>query len=216
VRYTFPQTLEDFKAARSLIISRQRWARPLIIALAVLGVVVASYPWLNGHPPSLRWFILSTVPYLMIIMVWIALLAGFTRSAMIVLGVFVLLNLYALVGMGRPAPVGTVLEYTLPYAFFFGVLAMLPYVTTRLFRSSPLLRGDVTVELLPEELRVVREASTSTFRWGSIVRAAETRDYFLIFMLSVRAQYIPKRVIPPGELDALRTFLRSHVPSGLL
>jgi hypothetical protein len=216
VRYTFPQTLEDFKAARRLILARQTWVRPTIVGLVVLGVALVLYPLFGGNPPPLRVFILNTAPWAIVIALWIAMLTGYTRSMQIALGLFVLLTVFALVGMGRPASVGTVFVSLLPYALYFGLLAFMPYMTARLFRSSPIFQGDTTVELMPEELRIVRETSTSTYRWNSIVRAVETPEYFLIFIMNVGAHYIPKRVIPPGDLDGFRAFLRAHVPSGLL
>jgi hypothetical protein len=104
----------------------------------------------------------------------------------------------------------------LPYAFITALLALVPYLWARSYKRNPLLQGDMTIELTPEELRVVRETNTMTHRWPAMVRATETPAFFLFFVTKASAHYLPKRVVPPEDLPDLRAFLRAHVPSGLL
>lgn len=213
MRYTFPQTYEEFRLARSQILARLTWVRPVMIGLVVLCVVMAIVPLIGGGTPTVRGVILSVVPYLILIALWIGLLSGRDRLALIGMGLLVVI---LTVATGQYGSIGVIIMNLLPYAFILGVFALVPYLVRRQFNSSPIFHGDMTVELLPDELKVVRETSTSTYRWPSLVRAAETPEFFLLFIMKGAAIYIPKRVIPSADLDNLRGFLRSHVPSGMI
>ena len=189
-----------------------------MVGLGLLAIALILVPLLAGDRLPLRVVIMNELPYVFIIALWIGLITGFTRPAFIS-GAAILIGVIAVVVAiveSPSAPIGGIFMSLLPFGIIVALLALVPYSWARAYRANPLLKGDMTVELAPDELKIVRATNTMSHRWSAIVRAAETPAFFLFFVTKASAHYLPKRVIPPEDLPDLRAFLRAHVPSGLL
>ena len=218
MRYTFPQTLADFEEANRVILRRVAWRRRVIGVVAAVGVAVLAIQSLGTGTQSLRVIARNDLPFVFILGVWVAAFGGLSRR-LLVAGSLILSGLLLLMAVlaWRPsATVGGMFLYLLPYLLLVVFSASVPWLTARRFRNNPQLRGDVTYELTPDELRIAREQGSITYRWSGIVRAIETPAFFLFYITKSTAHYLPKHAVPPEDLPDLRAFLRAHVVSGLL
>ena len=114
----------------------------------------------------------------------------------------------------RLSPLG-VLVNGLPWVFigaFYLALVPLMYrsMARRATRDDPSLRG-TQIRALSEAGFEARGAGFSQqLAWTDIVRAEETKEFFLFFYNRRAAYYIPKRCLQTGDEAALRSLIADH------
>src|SRR2546430_11695582 len=114
-----------------------------------------------------------------------------------------------IVALGRRAPT--------PYEFLvtgitLGFTPLMTAFTVWMYRrKNRLVQGAHRITFEDEGVRVAAPAFDTLLRYSAIRKVAETRRFLLMFFSAYGAQYIPKRVIPPEQLDTLRQFLRERV-----
>jgi hypothetical protein len=212
VRYTFAQTPEDYATVTREVIARQSWRRSVLIASVLGCIAIFSFLIFGNHSRSLV-LMLEGVVWIFIIALLIVAMTGYTGPV----GTAGLLTVSAVIVIAAKDPPKWTdhAVFILSYALVFGFAVLVTYLIKRRFGTNALYQCEMTVDLTLDEVRVVREASTSTYRWSSIVRATETPGHFLLFTTKTTAEFIPKRVVPFEELVDLQALLTDRVPSGL-
>ena len=82
----------------------------------------------------------------------------------------------------------------------------------RHLRAHP---GPREVELAADALRVRGPADETAVPWAEVESVAENPEFFRFYVAERLPLYLPKRVVPPGDLPAIRAFLRERVPARL-
>ena len=78
-------------------------------------------------------------------------------------------------------------------------------------RKNRLVQGGHRITFENEGVRVAAPAFETLLRYSAIRKVTETKRFLLLFFSAQGAQYIPKRVIPHEQLQALRQFLDEKV-----
>ena len=78
----------------------------------------------------------------------------------------------------------------------------------RLREGSPLYQEEQHFELSPASVRVTTRLTSSEYQWRSFARVRETKDYFLFYIASRRALFLPQRALTSAaDRDALRAMI---------
>lgn len=104
----------------------------------------------------------------------------------------------------------------LPWLVICGVMILYsliasPLALRRAWRGQPALQLQQTMEISDAGLVVDDKQSRSEFTWNAFIRLLETRNLFLLFPSKLTFFIIPKRAVPPGELDTFRLMLNQRV-----
>jgi hypothetical protein len=79
-------------------------------------------------------------------------------------------------------------------------------------RGNRTLAGMQTQSLTPEGFSTSSPTFHSDFKWDAIYKAVETRHFFLLYLSTRAAYYIPKaRLTGAADLGTLRTVLKTHL-----
>ena len=104
----------------------------------------------------------------------------------------------------------------LPLALTVAALSILaPAIIGRLQawqirRVDPNLGAPIRHLLTPAGVRMELKTTRVELGWEGMAAARETPDFFLFFYSPRHAYYLPKRVIPAGEVETLRRYIRIH------
>ena len=87
-----------------------------------------------------------------------------------------------------------------------------PYLTVRrAWLGQPAMQLQQTVEITDAGLVIDDEQSRNEYKWNAFIRLVESRNLFLLFPSNLVFVMIPKRAVPPGELDAFRFTLNERL-----
>jgi hypothetical protein len=219
VRFTFTPTLEEFREVTYLITRLKPWPRSLTIGLTVIGLIslVLGYLIVRDFSAPLAGMFTTIGPYLVLVAMGVALIRGWFRGWLLWIAIVVACALIAaMVQVAHPDRSPARLAWDLaPYAFiivlWIAYAVVAPIQATRTFKTNRFCHAETTLELTPDEVRFVTADTSSAIRWGAFARVIETPRYVLFFLTKTRAAYLPTRVVPPGELAALRAFLQPHL-----
>ena len=101
-----------------------------------------------------------------------------------------------------------------PLFWLVGMPLIVRWTSKRLWQSTPSLQGDHVYTFGPKGFELVTPVSRTVMALASVVKAAETRDYVLLFVNKMAAQFIPKSAFRgPGELDEFRDLVSRAVGS---
>lgn len=104
----------------------------------------------------------------------------------------------------------------LPLALVVGALSVTtPALIGRLQawqirRVDPNLASPIHHHLTPEGVRIELRTTRVELGWEGMAGVRETPDFFLFHYSPRHAYYLPKRVLPPGEVDEVREYIRAH------
>jgi hypothetical protein len=101
----------------------------------------------------------------------------------------------------------------LPLFGYVGVPVLNKWETAKLLRANPSLGGTQELVLTVEGISMTTIAGASLIRWSALVRIAETREFFLFYVLPARAYFLPIAAIPNEDLAGVRAFIASHATS---
>lgn len=98
-------------------------------------------------------------------------------------------------------------------AFF---LCLVPYLhrtqARKALENDPSLHGTQVRSVDDEGLHVRGAGFSPSIPWGGLLRATETRHFFLFFEDKRLHHYIPKRVLSDVERDGVRNLIQAHAP----
>ena len=93
----------------------------------------------------------------------------------------------------------------------FAATGSLVRLSTRMaMRINPEIIGEKTLELSEVGVRWTGAGQVAEAPWSSVRQVYETEDYFIIRASALVGLFLPKRVVPAGELAPVRQFLRDH------
>ena len=93
----------------------------------------------------------------------------------------------------------------------FASTGLLARFSTRVaMRINPNIVGEKTVELNETGVRWIGVGVQVDASWSTVRQAYETEEYFIIRASTLQGFFLPKRVIPPAEVDGVRQFIREH------
>jgi cytochrome c biogenesis factor len=93
----------------------------------------------------------------------------------------------------------------------FAATGLLARFSTRVaMLVNPNIVGEKTVELNDTGVRWIGVGVGVAADWTAIRQAYETEAYFIIRASTIQGFFLPKRVIPPTEVDQVRQFIREH------
>jgi hypothetical protein len=75
---------------------------------------------------------------------------------------------------------------------------------------NPKIAGEKTLELSESGVRWIGGGRVVHAAWSSVRQVYETDAYFIIRASALVGLFLPKHVVPAGELAAVREFLRDH------
>jgi hypothetical protein len=79
-------------------------------------------------------------------------------------------------------------------------------------RRNRTLEGMQTQSLTPEGFSTSSPTFHSDFKWDAIYKAVETKHFFLLYLSTRAAYYIPKaRLTGAADLETLRSVLKTHL-----
>ena len=108
---------------------------------------------------------------------------------------------------------------SLPYLVLIPLIGyvLLPllnkWMTEKTLRANPSFAGAHEVALTSEGISMTSPAATALIRWTAFLRIVEGREYFLFYILTNRAHFLPISAIPHDDLPAVRAFIASHATS---
>jgi hypothetical protein len=104
----------------------------------------------------------------------------------------------------------------LPLALTVGALSILaPALVGRIQawqmgRIDPNVRAPIRHDLTAEGVRMELRTTRVELGWEGMAAVRETNDFFLFFYSPRHAYYLPKRVVPRGEVEGIRRYIRIH------
>jgi hypothetical protein len=98
-----------------------------------------------------------------------------------------------------------------PLFSFVVIPALTRWQLRRAVRQAPALHGELVRVVTDEGVEARANGVSSAFSWPSIIRAVETREFFVLFYAKKCAYYIPLRAVPVGDLAPLRAVLRTRL-----
>jgi hypothetical protein len=105
-----------------------------------------------------------------------------------------------------------ILPWLLASGGLIGWALAAPYLTVRrAWLGQPAMQLQQTVEISDAGLVIDDEQSRNEYKWNAFIRLVESRNLFLFFPSNLVFIMIPKRAIPPGELDAFRMMLNERL-----
>lgn len=121
----------------------------------------------------------------------------------------------ALIGLtlllGQPVTPGEMLIVVGCFSFTPGITALNVWLARR---KNPMLRGVRAFVLDDHGIHVSGAMFDFDLKWGAIRRVLETKRFFFFMYSSWAAQFLPKRVIPPGdELLRVRDLIARNLSS---
>jgi len=78
-------------------------------------------------------------------------------------------------------------------------------------RLDPSARGTLTRVFTEEGFHIDGTGQSVDLRWDGVHSVAETRDFLLVFYNKLCGYYVPKRLIPPTDLQPLRALLAAKL-----
>jgi hypothetical protein len=134
------------------------------------------------------------------------------RLRRIMLGFVALLVLVALAGSGDVlAGIRANGVNLLLIVIIFAATGPVARLGTRVaMRINPRIIGEKTLELSEGGVRWTGAGQVVEAPWSSVRQVYETEDYFIIRASALAGLFLPKRVVPTGELAPVRQFLRDH------
>ena len=130
------------------------------------------------------------------------------KLSWIVFGALILLWSAILAFSGQDS--ASTLWASVPYFVVIAVVLLFGFpfahrLTVRqMHRHNRALRDPQTYEFTPEFLTMRGPLHNATIRWDAIYKIVETRHTILFYLSKGLANFIPKDVIPPSDLVALR------------
>lgn len=96
-----------------------------------------------------------------------------------------------------------------------GFILFVPFASyvavRRAWRGQPALELQQTMELNDAGLSMDDKQSRSEYTWDAFIQFLETRNLFLLFPSKLTFFIIPKRAVPPTDLDMLREMLSERI-----
>jgi len=135
---------------------------------------------------------------------WALVLFGLLLAAMFAVGIFLIVHDLREVGwiwLAVSAMLGVVV-YALP-----------SIQIRRELRRRPDLRGEIVLRLSPAGVEVTFATGKSQLQWRAYTKYKETAHLFVLHASSAGSRFIPKRVMSPQQVDELRGWLRTQIPS---
>lgn len=82
----------------------------------------------------------------------------------------------------------------------------------RYYKNTPALSGPQRYNFTEDGLLLANDGSETLIRWPSVLEAAETREFFLVYYSKKCAYYLPKRVMHSDDVENdLRAFLHAKL-----
>ena len=88
-------------------------------------------------------------------------------------------------------------------------LILPPYLVRRLLSEKRALRGEWHLTWSQQGYAVHGETASSAMAWGHYVRWRENGRVILLYQSWQSYQFVPKRILPPGAEEFIRTQLRT-------
>ena len=85
------------------------------------------------------------------------------------------------------------------------------YSLRRAMAQNPSAQGEITFVFTEVGVAAMFPTGESRLGWQAFTKFKETEHLFLIFFSRYGYNYVPKRVMSPGEVDELRGILKSRV-----
>lgn len=96
-----------------------------------------------------------------------------------------------------------------------GIPLLMRWNAKRLLQSTPAYAGDVSYTFSDAGLDAQSAVGNSHLAWSAFTRAAETRDFFLLFQNRATALFVPKAAISSqADTEALTRLIEVRVTSG--
>jgi YcxB-like protein len=96
----------------------------------------------------------------------------------------------------------------LPLFWIVGMPLITRWSSKRMWHTTPMFQGEHAYTFGSEGFELVTPVSRTAMAWASVVKAVETRDYVLLFINKMAAQFIPKSAFKgPSELDDFRALV---------
>ena len=110
--------------------------------------------------------------------------------------------------LGQPVQLDTLLLVVACFAFTPGLTALNIWLARRKNRT---VAGVHTFIMDDQGIRVSGATSDLALKWPAINKVIETRRFFFFMYSSRAAQFLPERVIPPGDaLQAVRDLITAN------
>jgi hypothetical protein len=99
-----------------------------------------------------------------------------------------------------------------PVFWLVGIPLAQRWSAYRTFRSTPAVRGELVYTFDHDRITVAGGLSSGILDWKAIVRFAETRDLFLLFLSGQIAHFIPKSAFDSeADVKAFRALVVENV-----
>jgi hypothetical protein len=111
-----------------------------------------------------------------------------------------------------------ILNYAIPGIIIIGLMAYAVIRPGRVFRKSPFYEKEFDYSLEEDFIRVKNPLAKVELRWEAIMRAAENKDGFMLYLLNGRTfHWLPKAgFISPSEIGRARVIIRQQVKKARL
>jgi hypothetical protein len=97
----------------------------------------------------------------------------------------------------------------LPLFFLFGLPLIQRRSAVRLWKATPTLQGEMVYYFTPTGFQQTTPHSCTDMTWSSVVRVVETKQFVLLFLNKMTAQFLPKDAFNPEELADFRALVSS-------
>jgi hypothetical protein len=81
----------------------------------------------------------------------------------------------------------------------------------KFYLATPALAGMQRYVFADDGLTMSSEGSALVVRWSAILKAAETKEFFLLYYSPKAAYYLPRKAVSRDDVDALRALLRAKL-----
>jgi hypothetical protein len=103
------------------------------------------------------------------------------------------------------------LPWLLLGAFYLSMMPLMARAAAKkALENDPSLRGPQTRIVDDEGIHVLGAGLRQDLRWTDLVKAVETREFFLFFYNKRQAHYIPKRVLTSASVADVRNLIGSN------
>jgi hypothetical protein len=118
--------------------------------------------------------------------------------------------LLAVLGTGGVAP-GLTAFLVFYFVFLGSLMARAPaWHARRLVRTEPAFQGEHRWRFSEEGVHMHSAHADLWLRWPAVLKVWETRDAFLLFPLRQNFHIVPKRALPPEDVERLRALFGAH------
>jgi hypothetical protein len=81
----------------------------------------------------------------------------------------------------------------------------------KLWEREATLKEPHTIEITDEGVRLASTSSSTAWKWPNFTHLTETANLFLLKQSDGTHLIVPKRAVPPGELERLRLMIEEHL-----